>query len=59
MADAERSLDQAVLLAAMGAVIATMVHSLLDFGLTMPANAALLCILCGLALSLPPGRDAA
>jgi hypothetical protein len=59
MADAERSLDQAVLLAAMGAVTATMVHSLLDFGLTMPANAALLCILCGLALSLPPGRDAA
>lgn len=47
---AERSEDRAMVLAAMGACVAVMVHSCVDFGLTMPANAVTLAVLCGFAL---------
>jgi putative inorganic carbon (HCO3(-)) transporter len=46
----ERSEDAAAPLAALGALVACAVHSLFDFGLTMPANAATLAIVCGCAL---------
>jgi O-antigen ligase len=49
--DAERSEDRAAPLAALGAIAAVAVHSCFDFGLTMPANAATLAILCGAALA--------
>jgi O-antigen ligase len=52
--DAERSEDRAAPLAALGAIAAVAVHSCFDFGLTMPANAATLAILCGAALARGP-----
>ena len=44
-----RSEDRAAGLAALGAVIGVTLHSFLDFGLTIPANAFTLAIVCGLA----------
>ena len=44
-----RSEDRAVGLAALGAVTGALAHSTVDFGLTIPANAFSLAILCGLA----------
>ncbi len=45
----ERSEDRAAALAALGVVVAIGIHEALDFGLTMPANALTLALLCGLA----------
>jgi O-antigen ligase len=42
--------DQAAALAALGALVAAGLHELADFGLTMPANALTLAILCGAAV---------
>ncbi len=44
-----RSEDRAAGLAGLGAVTGTLLHSLVDFGLTIPANAFTLAIVCGLA----------
>jgi O-antigen ligase len=52
-----RSEDRATALAALGALAAVGVHSLLDFGLTMPATAATLAALCGAALGTPNPRS--
>jgi hypothetical protein len=41
--------DQAAALAALGALAAVGLHELADFGLTMPANALTLAVLCGAA----------
>ncbi len=48
-----RSEDRAAGLAALGALAAAAVHSWVDFGLTLPANAWTLTILCGLACGTP------
>lgn len=56
--DGQRSEDRAAALAAIGAFIAVAVHSVLDFGLSMPANAATLAILVGAALGSPTASDA-
>ena len=45
----ERSEDRAARVAALGALTATGLHSCLDFGLTMPANALALVVICGTA----------
>lgn len=47
--DGRRSEDRAAGLAALGALSAVGFHSLVDFGLTMPANAFTLAVLSGLA----------
>ncbi|MEM8931768.1 MAG: O-antigen ligase family protein [Acidobacteriota bacterium] len=44
-----RSEDRAVALGALGAATAVLLHSLVDFGLTIPANAFTLAIVLGLA----------
>lgn len=44
-----RSEDRAAALAALGALAAVGVHELVDFGLSLPANAAALAVLCGAA----------
>lgn len=44
-----RSEDRAAGLGALGAIVGAVLHSLIDFGLTMPANAFTLAIICGLA----------
>jgi O-antigen ligase len=44
-----RSEDRAAGLAALGALAAALVHSLVDFSLTVPANALTLAIVCGMA----------
>jgi O-antigen ligase len=49
---ATRSEDRAAGLAALGAVAGVAVHSLFDFGLSLPANAATLAIVCGAALAV-------
>jgi O-antigen ligase len=49
---ATRSEDRAAALAALGALTGVAVHSLFDFGLSLPANAATLAILCGAALAV-------
>lgn len=57
-----RSEDRAAALAALGALLAVGLHSLFDFGLTMPASAATLAVLCGGALAVPApvvGREPA
>lgn len=46
-----RTEDRCAAVAALGALAAVAIHSLFDFGLTIPANAATLAILCGLALA--------
>ncbi len=48
-----RSEDRAAPLAALGALAAVAVHSCLDFGLSMPANAAWLVIVLSAALAVP------
>ncbi len=62
----ERSEDRAVALAALGALAASGIHEALDFGMTMPANALSLALLCGLAAGVatrdgdrgePPRRE--
>jgi O-antigen ligase len=45
----KRSEDRAAALAAFGALAALALHSCFDFGLTIPANAATLAIVCGAA----------
>lgn len=59
-----RSEDRAAGLAVLGATVAVFLHSLVDFGLTMPANAFTFAIVCGLACGAPlakrrTARDAA
>lgn len=60
-----RTEDRCAAAAALGALAAVAIHSLFDFGLTMPANAATLAILCGLGIAaaepeaLPTDRPAA
>jgi O-antigen ligase len=48
--EAGSSEEAAAVAAALGALAAVAVHSWFDFGLTMPANAAALVIVCGAAL---------
>lgn len=48
-----RSEDRAFALGALGAVVYAVFHSMADFGLTLPANAFALAILCGAALGVP------
>jgi putative inorganic carbon (HCO3(-)) transporter len=50
--DSERSENAAAALAALGALVACSIHSVLDFGLAMPANAATLAIVCGAGLAV-------
>lgn len=50
---APHSEDRAAGLAALCAVAAVGLHSLVDFGLTMPANAMILAIVCGAACGTP------
>ncbi len=45
----KRSEDRAAGLGALGAVVGTLLHSTIDFGLTLPANAFILAVICGLA----------
>jgi O-antigen ligase len=47
-----RSEDRAAVLAAIGALVTAGTHELLDFGLTMPANAVTLAVLTGAALAV-------
>lgn len=49
--DGGRSEDRAAALAALGALTAAGVHALVDFGLTMPANALTLAVLLGATLT--------
>ncbi len=49
---APRSEDRGAALAARGALAAVAVHSLFDFGLSLPANSATLAIVCGAALAV-------
>lgn len=51
-----RSEDRAAGLAALGGLTYAFFHSLTDFGLTLPANAFALAVLCGLAAGAPTGR---
>ncbi len=44
-----RSEDRAAGLGALGAIIGTLLHSIFDFGLTLPANAFIFATVCGLA----------
>ncbi|HPC83740.1 MAG TPA: O-antigen ligase family protein [Thermoanaerobaculaceae bacterium] len=49
--DGQRTEDRCAAVAALGVLAAVAIHSLFDFGLTMPANAATLAILCGLGIA--------
>lgn len=49
---AERSEDRAAVVAALGALAAAALHSLTDFGLTLPANAFALAVVTGAALAI-------
>ncbi len=49
----ERSEDRAAALAAIGACVAVGLQELVEFGLTMPANALTLAVVCGAALAVP------
>lgn len=51
-----RSEDRAFALGALGAVVYAVFHSMADFGLTLPANAFALAVLCGAALGVQTGR---
>ena len=42
---------RAAVVAALDALVAAAVHELFDFGLTLPANAITLAVLCGAALA--------
>jgi len=48
--NSERSEKAATGIAALGACAAVAIHSMLDFGLTMPANALTLAVICGIGL---------
>jgi len=48
-----RSEDRAAALAAFGTLAAVLIHSLIDFALTMPANALLVAIVLGVACGVP------
>ena len=52
-----RTENRAAALAALGALAAVAVHSLVDFGLSMPANAATLAIAVGVALAARRSGD--
>ncbi|MEM8960876.1 MAG: O-antigen ligase family protein [Acidobacteriota bacterium] len=52
-----RSEDRAAALAALGAAAAVAAHSLVDFGLQMPANALIFAVLCGAAAGVPVYRS--
>ncbi len=52
-----RSEDRAAGLCAFGALTGALLHSIVDFGLTIPANAFSLAILCGLACGTASGRS--
>ncbi|HVN31474.1 MAG TPA: O-antigen ligase family protein [Thermoanaerobaculaceae bacterium] len=56
--EGERTEDRAAALAALGALAAVAVHSCLDFGLSMPANAATLAVVVGAALAARRGGEA-
>ena len=56
LTDARRSEDHALALAGAGALTTALFHSLVDFGLTIPANAFTLAILIGMAIT-PPLRS--
>ncbi len=51
-----RSEDRAAGLGALGVVTGALIHSTVDFGLTVPANAFNLAIVCGLACGVATGR---
>jgi O-antigen ligase len=53
---APRSEDRGAALAALGALAAVAVHSAFDFGLSLPANAATLAVVCGAALAIKVER---
>jgi O-antigen ligase len=46
-----RSEARAAVVAALGALVAAAVHEMFDFGLTLPANALTLAVICGAALA--------
>ena len=54
-----RSEDRAAALAALGALVSVGIHESLDFGLTMPANAFALAVLCGAACGARMARPGA
>lgn len=58
LARARRSEDRAVAVAAGAALTAAAVHSLFDFGLTLPANALALAAVTGTALAIGDGEPA-
>ena len=51
--DGERGEDRAAALAAIGALVAVAAQETLEFGLTMPANAFTLAVVCGAACAVP------
>ncbi len=51
-----RSEDRAIALGALGAVTGALIHSTVDFGLTIPANAFTLAVFAGLACGTATGR---
>jgi O-antigen ligase len=53
LAGDNRGEDRAAALAGYGALVAAAVHSALDFGLTIPANALSLAVIVGAALGAP------
>ena len=55
----ERSEERAAVLAATAAVVAVAIHSVFDFGLTLPANAWTLAVLAGLGISAQPPEKGA
>jgi hypothetical protein len=50
--DGLRTEDRVAPLAAVGALVAVLAHEAVDFGLTMPANAAVLVAICGAAAAV-------
>jgi O-antigen ligase len=50
-----RSENRAAALAVLGALTSVLIHEMVDFGLTMPANALALAVLVGAGLAIPPG----
>ena len=54
--EGRRSEDRATGLGALGALTGALIHSAVDFGLTIPANAFSLAIFCGLACGTAASR---
>ena len=54
-----RSEDRAAPLAALGALVTCAIHGLFDFGITMPAIAFTLAVVCGAGAAPPLGPQAA